>query len=280
MDKVKEFGRINIFFAYAREDKELRDRLDKHLSTLKRQDYINTWYDGEISAGSDWEKEINKELAKADVILLLVSVDFIASDYCYEVEMEKALIKHEKGNAIIIPVILKHCDWKETPFSVLQALPDDGIAVVDKSWGDREVALRNVAQGIKVRVKDLMETRAKELKSITEVLDEKQNELKIALNRLEESQIAQEILIEEMDKQKKEKAKQELIIKSLTERGEKFKKLISEQQVEINRFRGEIQKAKSEKTKLESSIQKLEKKKENIENEIKKIKKKPVENKG
>ena len=120
---------INIFFAYAREDEALRDELNKHLAFLRHDKLINVWYDGNISAGDEWEKAVDDHLHTADIILLLVSHDFIASDYCYDVEMRKALDRHEDGEAVVIPVILRPCRWKYAPFGKLQALPKDAKPV-------------------------------------------------------------------------------------------------------------------------------------------------------
>lgn len=114
-------SRINIFFAYSRENSDLRARLDKHLSTLKRNKSINTWFDGKIEPGKEWEAEIFQALQTADIVCLLISADFISSDYCYEVEMEEALQRHKLGESVVIPIILSHCDWSDTPFSKLQA---------------------------------------------------------------------------------------------------------------------------------------------------------------
>ena len=108
---------LKLFYCYAHQDKELRDAHDRHLIGLKRQKLIEAWDDGKISAGTEWEKEIEKHLSDADIILLLVSVAFLHSDYCYSKEMEKALQRHEEGTARVVPIIMRPVDWEDTPFS-------------------------------------------------------------------------------------------------------------------------------------------------------------------
>ena len=115
-----------IFFAYSHEDETMRNELEKHLSTLKRQNLIKSWHDRRIRPGDDWSKTIDQNLNTADVILLLISHNFLASDYCYDVEMQRAMERHRQGEARVIPVILQPCDWEEAPFGTLQATPTDG----------------------------------------------------------------------------------------------------------------------------------------------------------
>lgn len=120
---------INLFFSYAHEDEELRDELEVHLSMLKRSGLVRAWHDRRITAGSDLGGEISKHLEEADVILLLLSPHFLASDYCYETEATRALQLHEAGKAVVIPVILQPCDWLESPFRKLRGTPKDGKPV-------------------------------------------------------------------------------------------------------------------------------------------------------
>ena len=127
---------INLFFSYSHKDEQLRDELDKHLSILKRQKIINTFHDRRIYAGSDFSNEINSNLKTADIILLLVSSDFLASDYCYDNEMQYALARHERKEATVIPVILRPCDWQTSPFGKLMAIPKDGKPVTKFSCYD------------------------------------------------------------------------------------------------------------------------------------------------
>jgi len=121
---------INIFFSYSHEDERLRNELDKHLSILKRSGIINAWHDRCIMPGAEFDNEISNNLKTADIILLLISADFLASDYCYNKEMKFALERHERNEAVVIPVILRPCDWKDTQFGKLQAVPANGKPVV------------------------------------------------------------------------------------------------------------------------------------------------------
>lgn len=97
---------MRIFVAYSHVDEPLRHQLDAHLATLRRQGSIDAWHDRKITAGQEWRSEIGRELDSAQVILLLVSSDFIASDFCYTVEMKRALERHELGTARVVPVIV------------------------------------------------------------------------------------------------------------------------------------------------------------------------------
>jgi len=137
---------IEIFFSYAHEDEELRDELAKHLSILQRQGTITAWHDREITAGSEWAGDINEHLNLADIILLLISSDFMASDYCYDKEMTRALERHEAREAVVIPVILRSTKWTSAPFGKLQALPRNGTPVT--KWPDRDEAFLNITEGI------------------------------------------------------------------------------------------------------------------------------------
>lgn len=118
-----------VFFSYSHKDEELRDELEKHLTSLKRQSLIESWHDRRISAGDEWASQISEHLLNADVILLLISSDFIASRYCYELEMKEALRRHDAKEATVIPIILRPCDWQDLPFGKLQAATQDGRPV-------------------------------------------------------------------------------------------------------------------------------------------------------
>jgi tetratricopeptide (TPR) repeat protein len=138
---------ISLFYAYAPEDEQFCADLDKHLAAMKRLGWVRTWYDRDIKAGQMWEDEINRHLSTADIILLLVSADFLASDYCYSVELQFALQRHEMGTAVVIPIIIRPVDWSITPFHGLQALPIDGRAIVN--WANRDQAFFDISQGLR-----------------------------------------------------------------------------------------------------------------------------------
>jgi tetratricopeptide (TPR) repeat protein len=143
---------VNLFYCYAHEDEELLTRLKPHLSPLQRQGLIDVWYSREISPGTEWEREIDKHLNAAQIILLLVSPDFMNSDYCYGIEMKRAMERHELGEAHVIPVILRPVDWQGAPFSKLQALPKNAQAVI--TWKDIDEAFVDVAKGVRKKVEE------------------------------------------------------------------------------------------------------------------------------
>ena len=119
-----------LVFSYSHADENLRNELEKHLSPLKRMGRISTWHDRRITPGEVFEDQIDKHFSTADIILLLISSDFIASDYCYQIEMTNALQRHDKGEAIVIPVILRSCAWHSLPFGKLLAATTDGKPIV------------------------------------------------------------------------------------------------------------------------------------------------------
>ena len=147
---------IKVFYCYAREDKALRATLEKHLGNLKRQELITGWSDRNIDAGKEWAKEIDSNLNAANIILLLISPDFMHSEYCYSIEMIHALERHENGTARVIPIILRHVEYEGAPFSRLQALPTGAVPITDRKWRNRDEAFYDVAQGIRKVVKELL----------------------------------------------------------------------------------------------------------------------------
>src|ERR1700730_471477 len=139
---------IKIFFCYAHEDEALLNRLKAHLRSLQREGLIEVWHDRNISAGTEWEREISQRLDAAQVILLLVSPDFMNSDYCYGIEMQRALKRHENGEATVIPIILRPVYWHGEPLSKSQAQPTDGKPVTDPEGHDQDRAFYTVTNGI------------------------------------------------------------------------------------------------------------------------------------
>jgi hypothetical protein len=134
------------FISYAREDDKLREELGIKLRILQYQDLIEPWHDGSIEPGSRWKDQITKQLETADLILLLVSDDFLASGFVNEVEMAIALERATSGRAVIVPIILRECMWKLTPLGMLQALPPNGVPVTSPHWGSRDNAFRIIAE--------------------------------------------------------------------------------------------------------------------------------------
>ena len=135
--------------ASAHEDEALRDQLEKHLVLLPRQELISTWHDRKILPGESFAQEIDTHLEAASIILLLVSADFLASDYCYEIEMQRALERHKRGEARVVPIILRPCDWQHSPLKDFQCLPRDGKPVTQ--WPDqKEIAQTTYANLVKL----------------------------------------------------------------------------------------------------------------------------------
>jgi hypothetical protein len=142
-----------LFFSYSHVDESLRDQLEVHLAGLKRQNLITAWHDRRIVAGSNLGTAIDTNLDAAEVILLLISPDFIASDYCYDREMKRAMQRHERGEAKVIPVVLRPCDWHDLPFGKLLAAPKDGKPIT--TWANTDEALLDVERAIKAALSEL-----------------------------------------------------------------------------------------------------------------------------
>jgi len=133
--------------SYAHEDEAMKEELDKALIILKRSSMIELWQDRKIMAGDKWDDTIKDELAMADIILLLVSVDFNNSQYIWENELSVAMQRQQKGEARVIPVILRNCDWQSTLYGKLQALPTGATPV--KQFADPDEAYTDIAKGIR-----------------------------------------------------------------------------------------------------------------------------------
>lgn len=138
---------VSVFLSYAHKDESLLEKLNVFLSSLKRCDLIETWHDRAILPGQDWSDEIDQNLEAAEVILLLISQDFINSDYCYGIEMKRALERRNAGEAEVIPISLRPADWTGMAFSELQALPKGAKPIT--RWDDQDEALLDVAKGIR-----------------------------------------------------------------------------------------------------------------------------------
>lgn len=169
---------IEVFFSYAHEDENLRDELAKHLKLLERQKVITAWYDRQISAGTEWKGQINEHLETAQVILLLISADFLDSDYCYDIELKRAMERHDSNKARVIPVILREVDWKGALFGKLKPLPENAKPVT--SWSNRDEAFTNIAKGIRTAVGEL------KIKEVVISSDQKENPFKPLIGKIED----------------------------------------------------------------------------------------------
>lgn len=149
---------VEIFYSYSHRDERFRNELVNHLANLRRNGLVRDWHDRKIGAGKEWSGEINEHLNSAQLILLLVSADFMASDYCNGVEVKRALERHEANEARVIPVLLRYVDWEGAPFAGLQALPKNGKPIA--SWSDRDKAFASVARGIREAIEQITSTDA------------------------------------------------------------------------------------------------------------------------
>src|SRR6266566_2555371 len=120
------FAPVEVFCSFAGADASFLEQLEKHLSLLQHEGFITVWHKRQILAGTDWKEAADRHLNTASLILLLISPDFLASDYCYGIEMQRAMQRHEANEARVIPILLRSADWQSAPFSKLQALPSDG----------------------------------------------------------------------------------------------------------------------------------------------------------
>ena len=148
---------IRLFVSYSHRDDRLRQELYKHLAQLRRSGFIKLWSDCEIRAGANLDFEIRAQLEIADIVLLLVSSDFLNSEYCYSVELKRAIERHHSGLVRIIPIILRPCDWQSSPLESLRAIPKDGRAVA--TWANRDAAFLDAAKEIRKVVQDLIPSR-------------------------------------------------------------------------------------------------------------------------
>ena len=144
---------VEVFYTYAHKDETFRNKLETHLSLLQRQGLITAWHDRHIQPGTDWSQAIDEHLERASVILLLISADFLASDYCYGIEMKRALERQKANEARVIPILLRPVDWKEAPFAYLQALPIGAKPI--STWSNRDAAFTNVAAGIRRVIEEI-----------------------------------------------------------------------------------------------------------------------------
>jgi tetratricopeptide (TPR) repeat protein len=138
---------VEVLCCYAHADESWLRRLETHLSMLQRQGIISLWHDRLLVPGTDWAKSLDAHLETASVILLLVSADFLASDYCYSIEMKRALERQEAGEARVVPILVRPADWRSSPLAHLSALPSDAKPI--SSWQNKDTALTEVAVSIR-----------------------------------------------------------------------------------------------------------------------------------
>ena len=165
--------KAKIFFSYSHKDESLREQLNTHLSILIRNELIDEWHDRKITAGQNWQSEIDNHLYNSDIVVLLISPDFVASDYCFGNELSKAIELHEANKAIVIPIIVRPVNWNDAPFSKIQALPKDAKAVT--TWANIDEAWMNVSEGIQKAIAGIAKLKERRhrnsgLKQVNELL--------------------------------------------------------------------------------------------------------------
>src|SRR5579859_5106863 len=144
---------IAVFCSYAREDEPHLRKLETHLAMLQRQGLISTYQIDQIPAGSQWQQEIEAHLQASSLILLLISGHYLASDYCYQVEMPLAIQRQQAGQAHVIPIIVSPCDWRHPPLDEYRALPLNEEPT--STWDDQDLVWTGVAAGIRRAIGDL-----------------------------------------------------------------------------------------------------------------------------
>ncbi|MBL7719666.1 MAG: TIR domain-containing protein [Flavipsychrobacter sp.] len=140
---------IKLFYSYAEKDESFREELEKSLAILKRHDGLHEWYFRKIIPGGDIDENIMVELQESDIILLLLSRDFLASNYCVDVEVAKAIELYSEGKAVVIPIILRECDWQheKLPFKNMECLPKSALPIT--KWSDQDAAFNDITQSLK-----------------------------------------------------------------------------------------------------------------------------------
>lgn len=144
---------VEVFYSFAEADTSYLKQLEHHLSVLRHEGQITGWHKRRIAAGRDWQLELDRHLTTASLILLLISPDFLSSDYQYGVELQRAMQRHDANEARVIPILVRACDWEGTPFSKLQPVPRNGKAIT--SWRNRDEAYTDVAKEILVALQTM-----------------------------------------------------------------------------------------------------------------------------
>ena len=162
---------VEIFISYSHEDIKWWEKLLMHFSTLERQGLISSWHDRKIEGGSEWAGEIDKHINSSEIIILLLSPNFLASNYAFEIEMKRALARHEAGEACVIPIIVRPCEWQEIGTKKLQVLPHNSVAV--SKWPDEDDAFLDIITNMRSIIKklELNEKPSHDLVSRTSLTD-------------------------------------------------------------------------------------------------------------
>jgi Mrr N-terminal domain/TIR domain len=226
---------IKLFYCYSHEDKALRDTLEKYLSSLKRLYLLRNWHDREILPGEEWAQTIDTHLNTAHLILLLVSPDFMNSEYCYGKEMQRALARHKEGTCKVIPIILRPTFLDAAPFNKLQMLPTDAKPIT--RWSDRDEAFEDVIRGISRAIIEILTN-----------LEEK--------DRLHESRIRHEV--EELKRNIAE------YTKSATQLENEVKEIQKAHQIEVEQYQSHLRELMNELNQKQQALQGMNKQYEEL----------------
>lgn len=243
---------IKIFIAYSRSDRLLKDEMIAHFDPLRRKWGIEIWHDEEIKAGEQWDASIKKKIREAEIVVTLISSDFLFSKYIQEVEIQEALRRHSNNECLVIPVIARPCAWSADPsLQKIQALPTDGKAVVswtnkDEAWENVVSSVERILQSIKFdrEQKTLIESLKEEIKGLETEKTSLQEELNRAAEqrskysaleaKLKETEKVNQLLMEEKNAEKPKSA----ALESKLEKIEKEKDALKSH---INYLEGEIE---------------------------------------
>lgn len=228
---------VEVFCCFASEDELLLRELRRHLALLEREQLIKLWANVDIEAGAAWQMELDRHLNNAQIILLLISPDFIASDYCYSVEMNRSLERHARGEVKVIPIILRPTDWQTARFSKLWVLPKGALPVVSAGWPSRDDAFVSVVEGIRQAIQErkTLQQRQQEEEAMRQSVREQTRERLLARERQ---------LWEEEDKRRREEQeRQERLEREVQARAERLAREEQERQERLAREAHERQMA-------------------------------------
>lgn len=206
---------INTFIVYARDDQAIKQRLLKHLFVFTKPPFnMAIWHDEHIDAGAEWERKIRDRLENTDIFIMLISIDFLNSQFIYDVEFKAAVARQKAGKSIILPVIIKPCVWYTDfhlgeytfNFRQLQVLPKEGRPLSD--WPSEDHGLHDIAESIRMLLENMREEE-KIRKSRSEEEKEKEKKHQADLQKRKREEEENERLL----KQKKEDEKAWIIAK-------------------------------------------------------------------
>ena len=159
---------MKLFYSYSHKDLSYADELRDHLSILVRKEVLSEWIDHKILPGYNWRIDVDDNLDYADVIILLISSHFLASDFCFDSVLKKSIARQAAGEVVVMPILLRHCDWEDSPFGILKVFPTGGIPIESNSWSNRDEAYLNVVRDLKRIILDGSSNSSKLLTELKE----------------------------------------------------------------------------------------------------------------